>query len=164
MKRQVKFRAWAIESELMIMPDYDGDEYSLNLYNNEVKLSYMDEIHYEGGGEIHTKYEWVDVDSVIMEFTGLTDDNGNDIYEGDILQPKKYTHSYLMRGVVIFDSGAFYLQGKKFVAKNLATSLKFGKDAGNHLVVIGNIYENREFLPCHVCGKPNSECKCDEPF
>ena len=75
----------------------------------------------------------------MMQFTGLTDKNGKDIYEGDIVEQEKNC---------LFDDGKYILtvcfNGKdQFVSGNCSlyqAVQSFGAE------VIGNIYENPELL------------------
>lgn len=72
----------------------------------------------------------------LMQFTGLLDKNGKEIYEGDI------TENYAMRDVVIFHNGAFV--GKNSQKDHLGQHQPIA--VHNELEVIGNIYENPEML------------------
>ena len=64
------------------------------------------------------------VGGVLMEFTGLKDKNGKEIYEGDILKGK-------FNGSVVW-TGDRYNNG--------------WSDYWNESEIIGNIYENKELL------------------
>jgi len=85
-------------------------------------------------------------DVVIMEFTGLKDKNGKEIYEGDILAYKS-SHSRhegkIFNNVVEFALGqslcGWRMRNKSCVVK--ATPYKFGCSE-----IIGNIYENPGLL------------------
>ena len=69
----------------------------------------------------------------LMQFTGLKDKDGKEIYEGDILE-----RSDKQRDIVIFDGGSFCVKhdkgGMDFIAYN------------NYFEVIGNIWENPGLL------------------
>jgi uncharacterized phage protein (TIGR01671 family) len=76
-------------------------------------------------------------DVELMQFTGLLDKNGKEIYEGDILENMNwrewnYKNGEKHRVVVKWTSG------KKFSG--------FGIGEDTHYEIIGNIYENPELL------------------
>lgn len=71
---------------------------------------------------------------VVQHFTGIQDDNGKDIYEGDILKNI---------GEVEFYKGAFRVQfvdGSGYLCWHTFCSLK-------NLEIIGNIFQNPELIP-----------------
>ena len=75
---------------------------------------------------------------IIQEYTGLTDKNNNDIYEGDIV---KFDDGEIAE--VVFFCGAFMTSLKK------GESIKIDYDS-KHIwqdgEIIGNIFENKELL------------------
>lgn len=94
------------------------------------------------GQSIHLKvYQTGLGDHTLMQFTGLKDKNGKEIYEGDILRDTEDIAK------VVFEKGAFIAQVKTFgfgwkAYANLWEYLKDWKD----VEVIGNIYQNPELL------------------
>lgn len=90
---------------------------------------------------------------VIMQYTGLKDRHGKDIFEGDIVKakhPDDYENDRTEKAIVVFDAPSFY-------AKYIDDSLnKFVRGGSGFILkpqneVIGNIYENPELLeePTH---------------
>ena len=69
----------------------------------------------------------------VMQFTGLHDKNGKEIYEGDIVTTYGQNPD-----TIIFASGCFYLEN----------AMQFYEATywGDELEIIGNIYENPELL------------------
>jgi uncharacterized phage protein (TIGR01671 family) len=99
--------------------------------------------------EIEKTYDWefmpLDTmkgkDCALMQYTGLKDKNGKEIYEGDVINGGMYNGSYC-HGKVVFNNGAFtaypiprFTEGQSDFMYIL-----------NQIEVIGNIYENPELL------------------
>lgn len=84
----------------------------------------------------------------LMQFTGLTDKNGREIYEGDILDKTDWCNGTLKKkaGSIKFDhlvdsdgyNAEIYLC---WTAGNSSLA-----DVHNEAIIIGNIYENPELL------------------
>lgn len=72
----------------------------------------------------------------LMQYTGLKDKNGKEIYEGDIYHVGDKNIRYL---VVWFDSG---FEGKQLRSTSYAGLKSWAKD----IEILGNIYENPELL------------------
>ena len=77
-------------------------------------------------------------DVIVMQFTGLHDKNGKEIYEGDILYENCIGGDD--KGQVVFMDGSFDLLSDDG-AIGLGPQIIYGK-----YEVIGNIYENPELL------------------
>ncbi len=98
--------------------------------------------------EYEYNYKLRKAEVILMQFTGLKDKNGKEIYEGDIYESKnvnKTKTNYAVfwdkeecRYKIIFYSKPIYDKGKKWVIVDLLPS--------NWVKVIGNIYENPELL------------------
>lgn len=121
--REIKFRAWDPNNSTM----HSGIEIKdLHLY------------HFDGNKI--TEEEALE----LMQYTGLKDKNGKEIYEGDICSTD-LSRPYL---IVVFRNGAFIYQchddGKDYFDIMLPTEVE--SDVDKYTEVIGNIYENPEFL------------------
>lgn len=126
--RELKFRAWMNrEKYFQEVKDYGLE--GKNIYftkENDFEIGYSFDVPFCDG-------RWT-----VQQFTGLFDANGEEIYEGDILD---YQWGWKI-GRVIFGEGGFAFDGvfgtKPFVHL-------FSIDL-NKAKVIGNIYENPELL------------------
>lgn len=83
-------------------------------------------------------YDCTDInhdDLEIMQYTGLKDKNGKEIYEGDIVEGS--TQDDYPRSVIGFEDGSFVIQ---------QAPLAKWKVSHFELTIIGNIYENPELI------------------
>lgn len=118
--REIKFRAWDKEEKIYLYFDFksisgwdDGGVY----LDNKINTNISDD-----------KY-------IFMQYTGLKDKNGKEIYEGDIV-------NYILRGIGMrklevqynYAQGFYPMQGTGGCAKD------------GEAEIIGNIYENPELL------------------
>lgn len=126
--REIKFRAWDNKREKMLI--------NTNLVYPALSLS---------GGITAYENDKKIPDTVaekrfeLMQFTGLKDENGKEIYEGDII---KYKYS-ILSGVdeVVFINGCFELKNDtiNYSKRKVGNVKDFGE-------VVGNIYENKDLL------------------
>lgn len=121
MSRQIKFRAW---DKLRKQMKY-GVECGVDLG-----------IWVDFGSVLHSD------DFEVMQFTGLLDKNGKEIYEGDIINGACFNGSYAYGRVVWSNDAAFLVYSiGKFIegCNDLYYDVK-------HFEVIGNEWENPELL------------------
>jgi uncharacterized phage protein (TIGR01671 family) len=120
--REIGFRAWDKELKMM---HYNAEQ----AYNGHWQ---MNRIMYFGKLIGNPDYE-------LMQFTGIKDEDGRWIYEGDILLWTGFdciTGEVLnTKGLVMFDRGAFYVNDG--IANTLLHTWTDSK-------VIGNVYEQPE--------------------
>ena len=123
--REIKFRAWDKENEKMMKVS------SLHLENKEISVK-------ENG--TFRLFRMQD----LMQYTGVTDTNGKEIYEGDII---KYKFPYYTR--------LKHISPVKFLETEASFGIKdrYGNEiplytisANNYFEVVGNIYENKNLL------------------
>jgi hypothetical protein len=116
MSREIKFRAW-----------------------RENKMHYnITTAHYEhnamsgSGGDLWDFAEWMKW-SKVMQYTGMKDKNGAEIYEGDIIKYDRHDDPVIIRWT---EEGMDYTG---WIFEDLFTQ-------GGPFEVIGNIFENSELL------------------
>ena len=88
---------------------------------------------------------------ILMQYTGLHDENGKEIYEGDIIEFSYDMFvgnfdTFVAKGKVVFEEGAFYVEvfANERTTKDEAYLLySINLDT---IEVVGNIYENKELL------------------
>lgn len=141
MNREIKFRTWdSVHNKMIYLKDvalcgYDNefDVYELYFEENNLKCRGYDDFDDDFGGTIVNETELP-----IMEYTGLKDKNGIEIYEGDIIEYKDSTGKHIEE--VKFDKGCFYAGLHGGSSTRVAPKLINARLSK----VIGNIYENEE--------------------
>jgi hypothetical protein len=111
--REIKFRVWDHQAKIMMFPG----SCLIIISDNGVFID---------------SEKWTP-----MQFTGLKDKNGKEIYEGDVIQWGESKN-----WVIIFEEFAFYIVQKNAYHETIA---KLSKEFDT-FKVIGNIYENPELL------------------
>lgn len=116
--RTIKFRAWNPELKKMSKPFSFGQ--ILNFWDTNFKSLEPDK-------------------EIVMQFTGLHDKNGKEIYEGDIVLQQ--TNNGKKPYEVKFDFGCFYAGFHNGSSTKVSPKL-----IQKNSEVIGNIHENTELL------------------
>lgn len=146
--REYKFRAWDKEYEKMTY--FDDEDYD---YRPPLVFRLDQVFKKDSNYDDYEDFEYNDItDSVeIMQYTGLRDENGKGIYEGDIIEFSYDMFvgnfdTFVAKGKIVFEEGAFYVE----VFENERTTedeayLLYSINLDT-IEVIGNIYENKELL------------------
>ena len=131
--REIKFRVW--DKGLKRMHICGESVHDSMMFEESGRASYY---NLQNGCGSLDEYE-------LMQFTGLHDKNGKEIYESDVVEVTR--EGILERGVVIFGSGCYFIKVKEHFL-NSVTLLPLHECSRNDykLKVIGNIYENSDLL------------------
>ncbi len=149
MNREIKFRVWdKYEKQMYPLSSIDYD-----IFSQEIRIIAIG--HKNGMCTSYNKNhnsEKCDITALeLMQYTGLHDKNGKEIYEGDIVLYKDWemayegggNDSFINKGIVEYceDNCCFNVTERQTV--DIADVLYKGNE---DLEVIGNIYENPELL------------------
>lgn len=139
--RDIKFRVWDKETKHMHI--CGEDVHDTITFENETNKAYYYNLQ-NGCGSLRE-----DSDYILMQYTGLKDKNGKEIYEGDILLAPEWFGSlecvciYQQENIVNPIQG-FGLYSYDSYFKKYNTLVE--SDEWDEFEVIGNIYDNLELL------------------
>ena len=118
--REIKFRAYDKK---------DNEMFYSSMYQDKTSMAY-------GLGNFLS--ECGDIEDTLMQYTGLKDKNGIDVYEGDVGNDK------FNNKVIIKWNEQFYCYALLTIDEIIKDDWNF--DLNDFIEIIGNIYENPELL------------------
>ena len=135
--REIKFRVQLPQINKMM---YNGDIYTDKFKEFETLSNY--DYPFEGDEFYpwHSVYNWIGLEMnleymIPLQYTGLKDKNGTEIYEGDIIKTKDF-----------YECEELVFKGKIEVVKSLDNYINRCSFIDTSGEVIGNVYENPELL------------------
>ena len=115
--REIRFRAWSKKDKILHKPQT------------------LQEIHSKGIGLPQN-------DRIVMQYTGLKDKKGKEIYEGDIVETDKFSGIIgkfdEIKGIIVFNHGQFRVQ--------YGFDLCLYCELHGNSLIIGNKYKNPNLL------------------
>ena len=153
MNREIKFRVW--DTERMFYPD---DRTHVAIFSGPRRIKWG--LYWNTGGRMAAG----ELQEVLMQYTGLKDSKGTEIYEGDVV---RHVAAFFIPlddgskdmelvesedvGSIIFDHGSFMFVTPEDPPRLSATLWPgvgglLSEDERYDFEVIGNIYENPELL------------------
>ena len=152
--RNIKFRAWLKEPKIMTevkgFTEFENKiPYGRGKFVTEKLVKVVQNENINALWWCYGRDDGEETECEIMQYTGLKDCKGKEIYEGDILQS--------IEGGVIIEVrfNAFHAMFEKVILKSIeeywigSTSM-FSKYICDNYYVIGNIYENRDLYKIFV--------------
>lgn len=122
--RDIKFRCWDTENKQMLkVQELDFED---TFYGGRLSIR----------ADMYNDYFDIE-DMILMQYTGLKDKNGKEIYEGDIVKSYYYIPN---------EDGT---EGERYVVKLInynETLCKYNIDMFENLEIIGNMWDNPELL------------------
>ncbi len=153
-----KFRAWdSLEHKMR----YDIGVIEFNAFDKNVSaLAFNHHLDDTGYGEVdNSQSEYYNALCFkLMQYTGLKDKNGTEIYEGDIVEFKyPYDKRIKTKGIIVWnDNKACFGISMKETTEQYEL---YRITAENYLSVIGNVFEDKNLLneeECNILGRKHN--------
>lgn len=138
--REIKFRAWDAENKTMYANVICGrDVVIVEINEDELKDGFIDPDYYTTANKMENGM----LSFILMQFTGFSDKNGKEVYEGDYL---KYSDDSDVSHHRIFWDKTNGRWDDDRLEDGDSNTHYYGFDFVKDCKIIGNIYENPELL------------------
>lgn len=160
MGRVIKFRAWSPSYRMMFSAEFDPYEFMFSFIDGELSFSSLIGRYGDGGYRIYNMEK--ENEAIFMQYTGIKDVNGIEIYEGDIIlhldtdwpsnsndnKPLiQYLREISTKCIIKYNEEyACFEAYYKGIYEDWTSSSSLFVQPFGRLEVIGNIYENQELL------------------
>lgn len=134
--RVIKFRLWDVKGKAMFAVD------ELCFFDQNISEVGTDHDHY-------FEEDFTEGLAVLMQFTGLKDKHGKEIYEGDVVARQSTKGNSLLVVIEYSEKGACFMgrdMAKEGIALPLFYSIPIWKKEGFEIELLGNIYEHPDLL------------------
>ena len=136
--REIEFRIYDKELEKMVY--FDDEDYD---YRPPLTFRLDQVFRKDSQYNDYEDFEWNDISSKveIMQYTGLKDENGKKIFEGDIVKDEYCIYE------VVYDGNGYYVKVVKLLkACGTEEGLLYDLSDYKDLEIIGNIWDNPDLL------------------
>lgn len=155
MSRDIKFKIWDKEQKKFLEINWEGED--TRHTKGKANICYSDRVYVTLSGYVNEDGWPYEVDADILQYTGLKDKNGKEIYEKDII--KVTINNKTFNAWIVFEMGSFMIANDDITyyiddnwndnvkcLSELAWEQEEFEDRIYCLEVIGDTYQNIDLI------------------